>query len=88
MATVKAECSTCSGTGLYSGMCEKKGTAVICIECKGTGCYEFYFKPFIKRKGRRGIETVSQSRGSFIGTGVGSVGKAITYKEFQQGEMP
>lgn len=88
METYKTECIACGGTGLYSGLAEPKGTAVICIQCGGSGCKEITFTPFTRRKGRRGIQTVSLSRGSFIGTGVGSVGESITYKEFQQGRMP
>lgn len=86
--TVKAECGDCGGTGLYSGMCEKEGTAVVCLRCGGTGCEEIRFTPFERRKGRRGIHTVSLSRGSFIATGVGATGRSISYQEFQSGKMP
>ncbi len=88
METVKAECSACGGTGLYSGFAEPKGTAVVCVQCGGDGCQEIHYTPFTRRKGRRGITTVSRSRGSFIVTGVGPVGDSITYKEFHQGKMP
>jgi len=88
MNTVKAECSACDGTGLYCGMCEATGTAVICIRCGGTGCEEISYKPFEGRKGRRGIQSVKWSRGGFIVTGVGGVGKSITYREFAAGQFP
>lgn len=88
METVKAECAACGATGLYSGFAEPKGTAVVCLECDGSGCKEIYFTPFTRRKGRRGIQTISRSRGSFIATGIGSVGESVTYQEFQQGKMP
>lgn len=88
METIKAECSACGGTGLYSGFAEPKGIAVICLTCDGTGCDEFYYKPFTKRKGRRDILTVSRSRGRFIVTGVGPAVGNITYKEFKEGKMP
>ena len=29
------ECTSCSGTGLYQGMAERDGTAVICYQCDG-----------------------------------------------------
>ena len=88
MSEVKARCSSCGGTGLYSGMCEAEGTAVVCLTCDGTGCQIIRYHPFEKRLGKRGIKTVSRSRGSFIVTGVGAVGASITYAEFQKGKMP
>lgn len=85
---IKTECIKCNGTGLYIGFAEPKGTAVVCMQCTGTGCDEINFKPFTRRKDRRGIQKISQSRGSFLGTGVGTTGKYITYQEFKQGKMP
>lgn len=32
------ECRSCHGTGLYSGMAERDGAAVVCHKCHGTGC--------------------------------------------------
>lgn len=32
------ECPSCKGTGLYVGMAERDGAAVVCHTCKGTGC--------------------------------------------------
>lgn len=88
MASMKIECGYCAGTGLYSGFAESDGTAVVCQGCKGSGAEIFKYTPFTKRKGKRGIKTVSLSRGSFILTGVGAVGKSITYAEFQKGLLP
>jgi hypothetical protein len=85
---VLAECHSCSGTGLYSGMCEPRGTAVVCLTCSGTGCEKIRYVPFTSRKGKRGIKTVSNSRGSFIATGVGAVGNSISYEEFSRGVLP
>lgn len=86
--TVKIECNACGATGLYSGFAEPRGTAVVCRECGGTGCKEISFTPFTRRKDKRGITTIRQSRGTFIDTGVGPTGRSITYQEFQQGKMP
>ena len=88
MPTIKTECEACGGTGLYCGMCEPEGTAVVCICCSGTGCAEVQYKEFTVRKGKRGVKTVSCSRGSFILTGVGAVGDSISYQEFRDGRMP
>ncbi len=88
MQMIKTECYSCDGTGLYQGFAEPKDVAVVCLKCNGTGCEELHYKPFSKRKGRRGVTKVSRSRGSFIGTGIGAVGRSITYKEFANGKMP
>lgn len=85
---VKAVCNSCDGTGLYSGMCEPKGTAVICHTCNGTGCEVIRYTPFKKRRLRRDIEKVRDSRGRFLMSGTGPTGDAVTYKEFLQGKRP
>ena len=87
MEYVKAECGSCEASGLYCGFVESEGTAVVCLSCDGSGCKTISYRPFIKRKGRLGIKTVSLSRGSFI-LSCGSVGDSITYKEFTKGAMP
>ena len=84
MSEVKAECGSCSGTGLYRGFCEAPGTAVICLTCAGTGCQIIKYTPFTKRKRKNGIHTIQFSRGSFIGTGVGGTGAPMTYYEFEK----
>lgn len=85
---VKAVCNACDGTGVYSGMCETEGTAVVCLHCNGTGCEMIQYEPFIVRKKRRGIKTVHRSRGTFLATGVGPEENSVTYKEFCKGKMP
>jgi len=86
--TIDIECESCSGTGLYSGMCEAKGIAVVCVRCDGTGCQKFSYIPFTCRKGKRGIHTVTLSRGQTMIAGCGPGGKPITYREFESGKMP
>jgi hypothetical protein len=83
MATVKAECGACRGTGLYRGMAEPEGVAVICLTCKGTGCKELTYTPFTQRRRREGVRAIQQSRGSFI-LNCGPVGEAMTYDEFER----
>ncbi len=85
---LKAECTSCDGTGLYRGMCEAEGEAVICLTCNGTGCEDIRYIPFKKRIPIKGVRTVRMSRGSFLASGVGGVGSSITYKEFKSGVMP
>jgi hypothetical protein len=84
--TVKAECNSCDGTGIYCGFAEPKGVGVICLTCDGTGCQTITYKPFEKLKKRRDIQKVARSRGSFIATGVGPTRELITYDEFLAGK--
>ena len=86
--SVKAECAACDGSGVYHGFAEPRGVGVVCVECKGTGCREISYTPFTERKRRTDIRTVQRSRGSFIATGVGPRGSAISYEEFLNGRMP
>ena len=77
------ECGSCGGTGLYSGFCEGKGNAVVCINCEGTGAQKLRFKEYTGRKRKKGISNINFSRGSFIATGVGAVGDSMTYGQFE-----
>jgi len=88
METIKAECSSCSGTGIYHGMAEREGTGVVCLQCDGAGGKEIKYTPFTGRKRRDDVRTVSRSRGTFIATGVGAAGQSIRYEEFLAGKMP
>ena len=47
-----AECDACGGTGLYRGIGERDGFAVVCHRCKGTGCrsVKINYTPFTVRK--------------------------------------
>ena len=86
---VIAQCESCGGTGLYEGMCEKKGEPVVCMLCEGTGAQTLYYEPFTGRKNKRDIRCVRVSRGNFIATGVGGQkGTEITYEEFKNKYVP
>lgn len=50
MATITEQCQTCAGTGLYTGLAEKLGAAVICKTCKGKGAISHTYIPFTGRK--------------------------------------
>jgi len=87
MNKIKTECKSCRGTGLYRGMAEPEGVAVVCLTCKGTGCAEIEYTPFTERKRRSDVRTVKQSRGSFI-MSCGPVGCGVSYEDFMRGRMP
>jgi DnaJ-class molecular chaperone len=82
MKTILAKCSACSGTGLYEGMCEKSGEPVVCLKCGGTGAEKITYTPYTGRVKRSGVKAVYRSRGTFIVSGVGPTGQAMTYAEF------
>jgi hypothetical protein len=84
---IKTECGSCGGTGLYVGMAEPKGTAVVCLRCDGTGCREIEAIEFSGRKRREGISIVRRSRGSLI-VRWGPTGGSVTYEQFLAGEFP
>lgn len=88
MAQVDAECSSCGGSGLYRGMAEKPGTAVVCLRCDGSGKQVIRYEPFVSRKEIRGVDLVYRSSGSLIVGRVGAYGNPISYREFLQGKMP
>jgi len=96
----KIKCQSCEGTGLYVGMAEGNGVAVVCYKCNGTGCqnYSFVYEPFVKRKIRKDIKRVfKKSCGYGHGSedGVTPEGKKIkfseggvSYEEWLKGEKP
>jgi len=81
---VVEQCKSCEGTGLYIGMGERDGAAVVCNQCKGTGRFEYKheYEEFTERRTRVGVSRVYETNpGIGIGTGNGH-----TLEEF--GGMP
>ncbi len=65
-------CPACRGTGLYVGLAERDGFAVVCSKCKGTGRYHFEheYEEFKQRIPRKGIKRVLETNpGIVAGTG-------------------
>jgi len=72
--SIDEECPHCGGTGLYVGMGERNGAAVVCYRCEGTGCFHFKheYEDFSERQVRDGIVRVYETNpGICIGTGNG-----------------
>ncbi len=83
METVKAECRSCGGTGVYCGFCEHPGVGVLCVTCGGTGCETIRYTPFTGIKRKRGVKTISVSQGLFLATGVGAKpGTSVNYNKW------
>lgn len=79
------ECRECAGTGLYVGMCERDGAAVVCSSCKGTGLQHFRmeYTEFTNRQYRNDVKKVYKGSFGFI-QGVEDVtykGKLIKFTE-------
>jgi len=83
MIKVLSKCPSCSGTGLYEGMCEREGEPVVCINCNGTGAATISYEPYSGRVRKRGVKVVHYSKGNFI-LSCGAFGNGMTYEEFQR----
>ena len=61
------ECGACKGTGLYVGMAERDGAAVICTRCDGTGrvVHQASYPKFKGRKKRDDVRRVYHTAGGY-----------------------
>lgn len=66
--TLDIACKACGGTGLYVGMGERDGAAVVCHTCQGTGKDTFSYEPFTSRKpAPASVASVHVARGYLLG---------------------
>ena len=65
------KCTSCKGTGIYTGFGECNGFGVVCHNCNGTGkiYVKIEYEEFIKRSSKKGIHTVLQTNPG-IGVGI------------------
>ena len=95
------ECPACGGTGIYSGMGEGEGVAVICYKCDGTGAYRYSYtyNDFTGRKEKNGVKRVYLKGSSYklglgkinFSNGIGEIDmdkEGISYSEFLTGGKP
>ncbi len=97
---IDIQCQACDGTGVYVGMAERHGAAVVCYQCKGTGKYNYVleYENFKKMNIRKNIKRVYKSSYGFciaptkIPTASGGVidleTEGISYEEFKIGKLP
>lgn len=97
---LKIICPSCKGTGVYRGMAEGAGTAVVCYKCNGSGCYDYKYtyEEFTERKLRDDVKRVYlNNTGYMINLGkidYDNIGildmdkEGISYEEFLDGKMP
>lgn len=78
------ECGACSGTGLYVGMAERDGAAVVCHQCDGTGRYVFKqsYNEFEGRQKRKEIKRVYRTNPGICVNGTGAVPGGVSYKDW------
>ena len=60
---INTKCRSCAGTGLFTGIGERDGIAVICHTCKGTGCEKrvIEWENFSKREKKKNVKRVLQT---------------------------
>ena len=66
MKEIQIECPTCNGTGLYQGMCEHDGCAVVCTRCGGKGYTTFKYNEFTGKKVKEGVKRVFEKTCGFV----------------------
>ena len=94
------ECQSCNGTGVYVGMGERDGAAVVCRRCSGTGKfkYSFTYKDFTGLKKREDVTRVyldgygyclAPKKIDFDKVGwVDLTKEGVSYEEFLEGKRP
>ena len=77
------ECKDCQGTGLYVGIAERAGAAVVCRTCRGKGVQHMQFE-YYEFAGRRRREDVTQVYASSCGIVLAPdvVAGGISYAQF------
>ena len=83
------ECKTCKATGLYVGMAERSGCAVVCQYCNGTGKdhTKIEYDDFENRKPQTDVVWVVRCNpGICIGVGPNEENSTLTWDDF--GWMP
>ena len=68
------KCESCQGAGIYVGLAEREGAAVVCRTCEGTGCHhtKIEYDDFTGRVMREGVKRVYEvNPGICIGEGNG-----------------
>jgi len=97
---MECECDECKGTGLYVGMAERDGAAVICNRCDGRGkvIIKQTYTKFTKRKVRKNVKRVYQTCGGFVisandvttkeGITIKFSNAGVDYKDWLNGESP
>lgn len=85
---VAIECKQCDGTGLYVGMAERDGAAVVCYRCKGTGKDHIEFVPFVSRlEPKKPVKRVHVSRGYVLSPNHADCDGGVPYDQWKPGKV-
>lgn len=80
------QCNSCNGTGLYVGVYERDGAAVVCYKCEGTGrtYIENNYDRFAGRRTRKNVKRVFEHAGGHVisADDVEVNGKAIPFSKY------
>ena len=78
------QCTACKGTGLYVGIGERDGAAVVCHQCKGTGRREMSveYEEFTGRKPRQDVKRVFRSGCGIVLHPIETPG-GVSYQEWE-----
>lgn len=97
---MEIQCKSCGGTGVYVGIAEREGAAVVCRSCNGTGKYQYKFEyeEFTGRKEKEGVTRVYKSNFGYMIAPkkinfhpLGEIDlsrEGVGYDAFLAGEMP
>ena len=82
------KCQSCKGTGLYKGMAERDGYAVVCHRCKGTGKVYFSheYEEFTNRQPSVNIHTVLKTNPGIMVGGADFKFGGMSYDEWAGGK--
>lgn len=86
MSKIEIQCPDCRGTGLYRGIFEPEGFAVVCRGCNGTAKKVVEYTQFTGRMTRDDVKTVCWSRG--FTTEIRKESEGIPYEDFLVGKLP
>lgn len=85
--TIEITCKSCHGTGLYVGLAERDGAAVVCSTCTGTGRSTFTYEPFTGRAAApAGVTSVHVARGYMLGQGHPRCDGGLPISEWEPGK--
>lgn len=82
------KCKACEGTGLYRGMAERDGYAVVCRKCNGTGKFHFVhdYEEFSERVTRPNVHTVIEMNPGFCVGGTQINFGGMPYEDWKSGD--
>lgn len=63
---IEIQCPSCEGYGIYQGMSERDGSAVVCSSCKGTGKTIYRYREFTGRKVKENVKRIFKTSCGYV----------------------